>query len=324
MHIGEIEIDNPVVMAPMAGVTDYPFRQILRQMGCELLYTEMVSSKGLVYGNGKTKELLRFSPEGVTGVQLFGEEPETMAAAARLVASKFKPDLIDINMGCPTPKIVKNGAGAALMKEPKLAGKIIACIVETVEIPVTVKIRKGWDNENENALEIARIAETNGAMAVTIHGRTREQFYSSNADWKIIEEAKRNINIPLIGNGDIFTPEAAGKMFERTGCDGIMVARGARGNPWLFRRASHFLKTGELLPEPGYKEVIEMALYHLEEAVNYYGSDIAIPCMRKHLGWYIKGFPYSTDVKDKINKLTDLQKIKGELKIYMDNLLNHF
>jgi tRNA-dihydrouridine synthase B len=305
----------------MAGVTDYPFRQIIRQMGCELVYTEMVSSKGLVYGNRRTEELLQFSRDGVVGVQLFGEKPEIMAEAAELVAAKFNPDLIDINMGCPTPKIVKNGAGAALMKKPELVGKIVARIVRAVEIPVTVKIRKGWDNNNENAVEIARIAENNGVTAVAIHGRTREQFYAGTADWEIIKKLKKKLSIPLLGNGDVFTPEKAGEMFEITGCDGVMIARGARGNPWLFERAAHYIKTGELLPEPGYKEVVEMALYHLKLAVDYYGSEVAIPRMRKHLGWYLKGLPYSTDVKDKINKLTDLQDVKEVLITYLNKLL---
>lgn len=325
MEIGEIVVDNPVVMAPMAGVTDYPFRQILRQMGCELLYTEMVSSKGLVYGNKKTEELLDFSSvssEGITGVQLFGKEPEIMASAAKQVVSKSKPDLIDINMGCPAPKIVKNGAGAALMKDSKLVGDIVESMVKAIEIPVTVKIRKGWNNRSENAVEISRIAEMCGASAVAIHGRTRKQFYSGKADWEVIRKVKEKINIPVLGNGDVFTAETAKKMFEVTKCDGVMIARGGRGNPWLLKQASYYIEKGELLPEPGYKEIIDMALYHLELAVNYYGPDIAIPRMRKHLGWYLKGFPYSTDVKDRINKLTKLEEIKGVLKAYLNKLEN--
>lgn len=322
MKIGKVLINNPVIVAPMAGVTDYPYRQILREMGCELVYTEMVSSKGLIYGSEKTVNLVEFDRKGgKIAVQLFGEEPEIMAKAAKMVETRFKPDIVDINMGCPTPKIIKNGSGSALMKEPDLAGDIIEAVVNAVDVPVTVKIRKGWDKDNINAVQIAKIAEEKGASALAIHGRTREDFYRGNADWGIIKKVKENIKIPVIGNGDIFEPEDAKSMIELTDCDGVMVARGIQGNPWLIKRITFYLKNGTLLPEPDYKEKIEMALYHLYKSISYYGEKIGIPKMRKHIAWYIKGMPYSTTIKEKVNKLNKYKEIENILKEYLNQLL---
>lgn len=320
MQIGDIIITNPVFLAPMAGVTDYPYRQIVREMGCELLYTEMVSSKGLVYGSDRTASLLEYSTGegGLIAVQIFGEEPEFMAKAARLVVEKVHPDLIDINMGCPTPKIVKNGSGSALMKDPDLAGDIITAVVKAVQIPVTIKIRKGWNKEDVNAVEIAKVGESCGAEAVAVHGRTREDFYSGKADWSIIARVKENVKIPVIGNGDIFQPEDGAKMLKTTGCDAVMIGRGARGNPWLLKRTSHYLKTGELIPEPSSREKIKMALYHLQKARSYYPEKTAVRNMRKHLAWYIKGMPYATEMRNKINQLHSYQEVVKVLIEYQE------
>ncbi len=315
MFIDNINIDIPVILAPMAGITDYPVRKIARDMGCQLLYTEMVSSKGLIYGNSRTEDLIDFKEDrkGLIAVQIFGEKAESMLAAAKIVTEKFAPDIIDINMGCPAPKVTKNGAGVALMKDPEMVGKTINSIVNAIQLPVTVKIRKGWNEKQINALQIAKIAEKNGASAIAVHGRTGNQFYSGQADWDIIKNIKGEVSIPVIGNGDIYTPQDAENMINETGCDAVMIGRGARGNPWLLKRCIYYLTTGELISEPGYREKIEMAIDHLELAVEYYGEKYAIPRMRKHITWYLKGIPYSAAVKDKINKFYRLDRVKEEL-----------
>ena len=320
MKIGDIIIDPPVLMAPMAGVTDYPYRQILREMECELLFTEMVSAKGLTYGNKRTEELIDFSDEGYTGVQLFGVEPDTMAEAASIVERKYQPDVIDINMGCPAPKITKNGSGSALMKDPEIAGKVTKAVVEAVQIPVTVKMRKGWDNERINAVQISKLAEENGAKAVTVHGRTREDYYSGEADWDIFKQVKETVDIPFIGNGDIFGPRDAAEMIENTGCDGVMIARGAQGNPWLLKRTIKYLESGELSSEPDSDQIINMALKHLRLAIDYYGEKVAVPRMRKHLAWYIKGLPYASNIREKVNKLNTYSEIENLCNKYQSQL----
>lgn len=319
MNIGNLMIRKPVIMAPMAGVTDFPYRQIIREMGCELLYTEMISSKGLVYGSQKTYELLDYSRKngGYIAIQIFGEDPKFMADAATLLETKYDPDIIDVNMGCPAPKIVKNGSGSALMKSPEIAKTVLKAVIEAVNIPVTVKIRAGWSKNNINAVEIAKIAEDLKAKAITVHGRTREQFYRGEADWSIIKQVKENVSIPVIGNGDIFTPEDARKMMEITGCDAVMVARGVQGNPWLIKRTIQYIEKGNILPEPGPNEKVNMAIYHIRKAVNYFGEKIAIPRMRKHVAWYIKGMPNSTKIKEKINRLTTESGIISLLKDYL-------
>ena len=321
MQIGNLELKVPIVLAPMAGVTDLPYRNIIRKMGCELVYSEMVSSRGLVYGSEKTFDLMEFSSEdGYMAIQLFGDDPEIMAEASRIVERKVNPDILDINMGCPANKVIKSGSGSLLMKNPGLAGEIIKAVVKAVKIPVTFKIRAGWDQNNINAVEIARIGEEMGAAAVTVHGRTREQFYSGQADWEIISKVKEAVSIPVIGNGDIFTPEDVRRMFAETGCDAVMIGRGCLGNPWLFKRAIHLLETGELLPEPDFQERIRMALYHLREAIAYFGEKRAIPRMRKHIAWYLTGLPYSTEIKEGINGLAKGEEVEDVLNNYLRSL----
>ena len=255
LKIGNVELDSPVALAPMAGVTDLPFRILCREQGCGLMCTEMVSAKALLYKNRNTKPLLETKPEErPVAVQLFGSDPDIMSEMA-LMLEEGPYDIIDVNMGCPVPKIVNNGEGSALMKNPKLAGEILSAMTRKLKKPVTVKFRKGFNDESVNAVEFAKMAEQSGAAAVAVHGRTREQFYSGKADWDIIRQVKEAVRIPVIGNGDIFTPQDAGRMMEETGCDGVMVARGAKGNPWIFRRIDHYLKTGEVLPKPKPEEV---------------------------------------------------------------------
>ena len=257
MKIGKLELENNVFLAPMAGVTDLPFRILCKEMGCGLVYSEMVSAKGILYDNKNTTELLEIdSKERPVAVQLFGSDPEILGAMAKKI-EQYPIDIIDVNMGCPAPKIVKNGEGSCLMKTPELVGRIVKSLVESQSKPVTIKFRKGFDDDHVNAVEIAKIAEANGASAVAVHGRTREQYYSGKADWDIIKQVKEAVNIPVIGNGDVFTPQDAKNLLEHTGCDAIMVGRGAQGNPWIFKRILHYLQTGELLPEPTAEERVE-------------------------------------------------------------------
>ncbi|TCL38352.1 tRNA-dihydrouridine synthase B [Anaerospora hongkongensis] len=302
MQIGTVKLANPVILAPMAGVTDLPFRLLVKEMGCGLVYTEMVSDKGLIYQNEHTLEMLKIDErERPVALQIFGSEPDPMAKAAKIV-EKAGADIIDINMGCPTLKIVKNGEGSALMRTPELAYSIIASVVEAVNIPVTVKIRKGWDDSSVNAVEMAMLAEKAGAAAVSVHGRTREQFYSGEADWSIIKAVKENVAIPVNGNGDVRTPEDAVRLRSETGCDGIMIGRAAQGNPWLFRQVTHYLSTGKLLPGPTMAERFEMTLRHLEMLVAYKGEHIGIREMRRHAAWYTKGLPHSAELRLRFNQ----------------------
>ncbi|HHV61082.1 MAG TPA: tRNA dihydrouridine synthase DusB [Firmicutes bacterium] len=303
--IGKITLQNPLVLAPMAGVTDLPTRLIAREMGCALVYTEMISDKALVFGNKRTLEMLKLSDgERPVAVQLFGSEPGVMAEAASMVR-ELKPDIIDINMGCPTPKIVKNGEGAALMRKPDLAAAIVEAVVGVAGgIPVTVKMRKGWDRHTVNAVEVAKAVVEAGAAAVAVHGRTRDQLYSGSADWGIIASVKRAVNVPVIGNGDVREPGDVRRMLEETGCDGVMIGRGALGNPWIFRRSLHFLLTGEVLPGPGAGERIRMAIRHLRMQVDLKGERMAVLQMRKHIAWYLKGLRGASRVRDAINVAT--------------------
>lgn len=318
MKIGNVALENNVFLAPMAGVTDLPFRILCKEMGCGLVYSEMVSAKGILYDNKNTTGLLEIDPkERPVAVQLFGSDPEILGQWRR--KSRVSIDIIDVNMGCPAPKIVKNGEGSCLMKTPELVGKIVRSLVESQKKPVTIKFRKGFDEEHINAVEIAKIAEANGASAVAVHGRTREQYYSGKADWDIIKEVKAAVQIPVIGNGDIFTPQDAKNLLEHTGCDAIMVGRGAQGNPWIFKRILHYLKTGELLPEPTAQERVEKALRHSQMLIAYKGEYIGIREMRKHMAWYMKGLPGAAELRGKLNYAETMAEMEALLNEYLKN-----
>jgi len=301
VKIGNLKLDNNVFLAPMAGVTDKPFRTLCHEMGSGLVYSEMVSAKGVFYNNENTKVLLDIGEEEKpVAIQLFGSEPEIMGSIGKKIEC-INANIIDINMGCPVPKVVKNGEGSALMKTPELAGKIIRSVVESQKKPVTVKIRKGFDKNSINAVEVAKIAEENGASAIAVHGRTREQYYSGNADWEIIRRVKKAVSIPVIGNGDIFKPQDAADMLEYTGCDAVMIARGAQGNPWIFKRTIELLKSGVLLDEPTPEDRVNMALRHARMLIDYKGEFVGVRQMRAHMAWYIKGVPGASTIRDKIN-----------------------
>ncbi|MDF2521916.1 MAG: tRNA dihydrouridine synthase DusB [Clostridia bacterium] len=320
MRIGKVETQNNVFLAPMAGVTDMAYRAICRQYGCGLTYSEMVSAKGMYYKSENTKELLALAPEEKPAViQIFGSDADIMAEIAKEVENAGA-DIIDINMGCPTPKIVKNGDGSALMQKPELVAQIVRRVSDAVAVPVTVKIRKGWDADSVNAVEIASIAEQSGAKAVTVHGRTREQFYSGKADWDIIAQVKKAVAIPVIGNGDILTPQDAKAMLEQTGCDAVMIGRGAQGNPWIFKRTVEYLTRGRLLPEPTYDEKAEMALHHLHRTIGLKGEATGVKEMRKHLAWYLKSMPGSANIKSEVFKLDKASEVEQLLDEYLKYL----
>ena len=294
MQIGSLKLENNVFLAPMAGT-------LCHEMGSGLVYSEMVSAKGIYYNNENTKQLLDIGEEEMpAALQLFGSEPEIMGAMGKKIEG-INAGIIDINMGCPVPKVVKNGEGSALMKTPELAGRIIKALVEMQKKPVTIKIRKGFDDTCINAVEMAQIAEENGASAVAVHGRTREQYYSGKADWDIIKKVKKAVSIPVIGNGDIFKPQDAADMLEYTGCDAVMIARGAQGNPWIFKRTIAYLENGILLDEPTPQEKVSMALRHARMLIDYKGEFVGVRQMRAHMAWYIKGVQGASVIRDKIN-----------------------
>ena len=321
MKIGNVQVDNEVFLSPMAGVTDLPFRTICKEKGCGMLYTEMINAKALCYDDENTKKMLRMDKdEHPVAVQIFGSDPEFMGKAA-IIMNQYPNEILDINMGCPAPKVIKNGDGSALMRNPKLAAEVLTAVVKNSEKPVTLKIRKGWDDDSVNAVEIAKIAEECGISALAIHGRTREQFYSGKADWDIIAEIKQAINIPVIGNGDVFEVEDAVNMLEKTKCDAIMIGRGAQGNPWIFNRINHYMKTGEILPEPTLEEKITTAIRHMNLAVAEHGDYVAVREMRKHIGWYLKGLKNSAKYRDQINKITDYKEVIAMLEEYMQHSL---
>ena len=309
LKIGEIVIDNPVILAPMAGVTYLSFRLLCRQQGAGLICMEMVSAKAIFYNNKNTEALLEIHPqERPVSLQLFGSDPNIISEMAKRIEER-PFDILDFNMGCPVPKVVNNGEGAALMKNPRLVEEILGKLVKAVKKPVTVKIRKGFDENSVNAVEIAKIAESCGVAAVAVHGRTREQYYSGQADWEIIARVKEAVRLPVIGNGDVDGGAAAARMLEETGCDGVMVGRAAQGNPWIFREIVHYLRTGEELPGPTVEEKREMALRHAKLQVQYKGEYTAVREMRKHLAWYTMGMPHSARFRQKINSVETMEEL---------------
>lgn len=312
MNIGNIELSAPLALAPMAGITDLPFRLICRRLGCGMTVSEMVSAKGLLYKNVKTTEMLRIDDgERPTAIQLFGSVPAELAEAARMVEASGA-DMIDFNMGCPVPKIVNNGEGSALMKNPQLAHDILAAMVKAVKIPVTVKFRAGWDDANRNAVEVARAVEAAGVSAVAVHGRTRQQFYEGKAEWSIIADVKQAVKVPVFGNGDIFTVADGLRMLEQTGCDGLMIGRGADGNPWLFTALAAALR-GEPLPQPpSLKERLAQAAEHLEMLSAYKNEVVAVKEMRRHISAYLKGMPHAAEFRGRFHKV-DTQEQFSEL-----------
>ena len=303
MQIGEIKLAAPLALAPMAGITDLPFRLICRRLGCGMTVSEMVSAKGLLYKNVKTTEMLRIDDgERPTAIQLFGSVPEELAEAARMVEASGA-DMIDFNMGCPVPKIVNNGEGSALMKQPQLAHDILAAMVRAVKIPVTVKFRAGWDDSNRNAVEIAKAVEAAGVSAVAVHGRTRQQFYEGKADWGIIAEVKQAVKVPVFGNGDIFTVEDGLMMLAETGVDGLMIGRGADGNPWIFRELAAVLRGEERPAAPSLQERLAQAAEHLDMLIDYKGEHISVKEMRRHISAYLKGLPHAAEFRGRFHKV---------------------
>lgn len=302
MEIGNVKLENNIFLAPMAGITDKAMRTLVKPFSPGLMYTEMVSGKALSYNNKKTENMLRISAwEKPVAVQLFGHEPKILSEIA-YKAEDAGADIIDINMGCPAPKIVNNGDGSAIMKTPALAGEIIKAVAKSVSVPVTVKIRKGWDEESVNAVEVAKIAEDAGASLITVHGRTRKQFYSGKADLEIIKKVKDAVSIPVVGNGDITDGKSAQNMLDITGCDGIMIGRASQGNPWIFREIREYLENGKIIPPPEISERCEMMRKHIELICEFKGERIGIPEARKHMAWYIKGIRGGARVREEIFK----------------------
>ena len=301
IKIGNVNINNNIFLAPMAGITDLPFRLICKKMGAGLVYTEMVSSKGIFFKDSGTNKLMDINEEErPIGVQIFGSDPDIMGQIAGKVSNEA--DIIDIN--------IKNMDGSRLMQNPDLIFKIVKEVVKKSKVPVTVKIRKGWDSEHVNAVEVAKIIEQAGASAITVHGRTREQFYSGEADWDIIKQVKDSVSIPVIGNGDITSGQKAKEMFEKTGCDAIMIGRASNGNPWIFKEIISFLENGNEIQKPSKSEIIELINYHLDMLKDYKGEYTAIREMRKHIGWYIKGFENASVIRNRVNQIENMEELK--------------
>lgn len=319
MKIGSIELKNNLILAPMAGVTDLPFRLIVEKFDPGLVCTEMVSSKALFYGDNKTKKLLKIEGEKrPISMQIFGSDSESMAFAAKYVSELA--DIIDINMGCPAPKVVKNGDGSKLLLNLNKAEEIIKAVVANSKVPVTLKFRKGWDNDHIVACEVAKIAEKNGVSAITIHGRTRDEFYSGKVDLDIIKKVKESVKIPVIGNGDVVDEESAKQMLEYTGVDGIMIGRGTMGNPWIFKQIEHYLRTGEKLPRPTNQEKYEILKEHIELDIREKGENVALNEMRKHIGWYTKNMKDSSGFRNEINHIDSKEELMNKIKEYFCNL----
>lgn len=318
LQIGNVKLENDLILGPMAGVTDLPFRLLCKEQGAGLLCMEMVSAKGIMYNNKNTKFLLTIDErERPVSLQLFGSDPDIISEQAKRI-EELPFDILDINMGCPVPKIVNNGDGSALMKNPLLAGEIIEKTARAIQKPVTVKIRKGFDEEHINAVEMAHIAQESGAAAIAVHGRTREQYYSGKSDWEIIRKVKEAVKIPVIGNGDVWTPQDAIDMRKQTGCDGVMIGRGAQGNPWIFKQILHYEQTGELLEKPSPQEVTEMILRHAKMQMEFKGEYTGMREIRKHAAWYTAGYKNSAKLRGKINETETYEELK-ELLSHLGN-----
>lgn len=320
--IGNVEIKNQVVLAPMAGISNTAYRQIIKEMGAGLIFAEMVSDKALVYGSEKTFDLLKMSDmERPIAQQIFGSDVDSFVKAAKLVEDKMHPDIIDINMGCPVPKVaIKSQAGSALLKNPDKIKEIVSAVVKAVSVPVTVKIRSGWDANSVNAVEVAKVIEKAGASAITVHGRTRAQGYSGNADWNIIKQVKEMVSIPVIGNGDVTSAEKAKEMLDFTGCDAVMIGRGVLGNPWLIKECVSYLDSGIIPPKPSAREKIEMLKRHYQLLVDSTSEKQAILEIRTHALWYIKGMPKSAYIKNEICKTKNSEDLFKILNDYLGDL----
>ena len=316
IKIGTVELNNNCILAPMAGVTDLPFRLLCSRMGAGMVCMEMVSAKAILYGNKNTEEMLSVDErERPASLQLFGSDPDIMADIAHRIEDR-NFDILDINMGCPVPKIVNNGEGSALMKDPKLVARIVSKVSKAIKKPVTVKIRKGFDDEHINAVEIARIAEDSGAAAVTVHGRTRQQYYEGHADWEIIAAVKDAVSIPVIGNGDITDGPSAKRMLDETGVDGFMIGRASRGNPWIFKEVPYYLETGSVMIRPSVSEIVDTIREHARMLADVKGEYIAVREMRRHIGYYTAGMANSAAMRRNVNEIGDFETL---LK-FLDNI----
>ncbi len=313
LKIGNVELDNNIFLAPMAGITDMPFRILCKEMGAGLVYTEMISSKGMYYNDTKTKKIMEIDPkERPVAVQIFGSVPEIMGDIAKEVSKTA--DIIDINMGCPAPKVVKNNEGSKLLLDLSLIDEITKAVVQNSTVPVTIKIRTGWSKDQNVAVEVAKIAEKNGVSAITVHGRAREDFFSGDIDYETIKAVKEAVSIPVIGNGNIVDGPSAKEMFEKTGCDGIMIARASNGNPWVFKQVISYLNDGTIEEKPSKDDIKQMILRHLDMLKEVKGEHTAVLEMRKQIAWYIKGFENSSKIRNEINKIEDLQELINKIK----------